>query len=98
MPAYELHFHEEALAEWRSLDAGIRSRLKKKLERRLNYPEVESARLSGELSGLFVIRMHGDGIRLIYEIDRSKRKITVASVGQRENLGAYKVAVQRKQN
>jgi mRNA-degrading endonuclease RelE of RelBE toxin-antitoxin system len=98
MPAYELHFHEEALAEWHSLDAGIRSRLKKKLERRLSHPDVESARLSGELAGLFVIRMHGDGIRLIYEIDQSQQKIIVASVGRRENLSAYKGAVQRKQN
>ena len=95
MGAYELHFHKEALSEWKKLDAGMRKRLKKKLVRRLENPFVESALLSGELAGLFVIRTHADGLRLIYEANAELKTLTVASVGKRENLAAYRNAISR---
>jgi mRNA interferase RelE/StbE len=79
--AYELHFHKDALAEWKKLDASFRERLKKKLARRLVNPFIESAQLSGELAGLFVIRSHADGLRLVYEVDLElKRKTPHLSV------------------
>jgi mRNA interferase RelE/StbE len=71
---YELRFHVDALGEWRQLDAGVRNRLKKKLLKRLENPLLESARLSGELSGLFVIRSQAEGLRLIYEVDEVEPK------------------------
>ena len=95
MGVYELHFHKEALAEWKKLDAGMRERLKKKLKRRLQNPFVESCLLSGELVGLYVIRSHADGLRLIYEAKTELKTITVASVGKRDDLEAYRNAVTR---
>lgn len=95
MGAHELHFHEDAWAEWEKLDSGMRERLKKKLLRRLENPILDSARLSGELSGLYVIRSQADGLRLVYAVDELKRQMIVASVGKREDLIAYRNAVSR---
>ncbi|CAN2220264.1 RelE Cytotoxic translational repressor of toxin-antitoxin stability system [Candidatus Nanopelagicaceae bacterium] len=95
MGAYELHFHNDALVEWQRLDSGMRERLKKKLIKRLENPEVDSARLSGELSGLYVIRSQADGLRLIYRVDTKEKILTVASVGKREDLIAYRNAISR---
>lgn len=95
MGAYELHFHKDALAEWEKLDAGMRERLKKKLVRRLQNPFVDSSLLKGELAGLYVIRSHKDGLRLVYEGNTSLKTLTVASVGKREDLTAYRKAVTR---
>jgi mRNA interferase RelE/StbE len=83
------------LHEWHQLDAGIRTRLKKKLAKRLENPFVDSARLSGELAGLFVIRSHSDGVRLVYGVDSENKTVIVASVGKREDLIAYRNAIQR---
>jgi mRNA interferase RelE/StbE len=93
--AYELHFHKDALVEWKNLDGGMRERLKKKLVRRLENPFVESSLLSGQLAGLYVIRSHADGLRLVYEVKVELRILTVASVGKREDLEAYRNAVTR---
>jgi mRNA interferase RelE/StbE len=93
--AYELHFHKDAFAEWKKLDTGMRERLKKKLARRLQNPFVESALLSGELAGLYVIRSKADGLRLVYEVNLELKTLTVASVGKREDLEAYRNAVTR---
>ena len=73
----------------------MRERLKKKLIKRLENPEVDSARLSGELSGLYVIRSQADGLRLIYRVDTKEKILTVASVGKREDLIAYRNAISR---
>lgn len=95
MGAYELHFHNDAFAEWKKLDAGMRERLKKKLERRLENPFVETSLLRSELAGLYVIRSHADGLRLIYEVNKEDKTLMVASVGKREDLEAYRNAAVR---
>ncbi|MAD89421.1 MAG: type II toxin-antitoxin system mRNA interferase toxin, RelE/StbE family, partial [Pseudoalteromonas sp.] len=47
MTTYKLVFKRDAEKEWRKLDSTIREQFKKKLQERLAYPRVESARLSG---------------------------------------------------
>jgi mRNA interferase RelE/StbE len=74
----------------------MRARLKKKLARRLENPFIESALLRGELAGLYVIRSHSDGLRLVYAASDEDRSILVLSVGRREDLTAYKLAMARR--
>lgn len=95
MGDYELRFHKDSLAEWKKLDVAMRERLKKKLARRLENPFVESSLLSGELAGLYVIRSQADGLRLVYEVDKSAKTLTVAAVGKREDFAAYRNAARR---
>ena len=47
MKTYELDFLEDALKEWKKLDATIRDQFARKLKERLKVPRVPSARLSG---------------------------------------------------
>ncbi len=46
--SYELAFHEDALKEWKKLDASIKDQFRKQLEKRLAEPRVQSAKLSGK--------------------------------------------------
>jgi len=62
---YSLHFHPDALSEWNGIDGSLRQQLKKKLQERLSFPHVPSARLSGQ-TNRYKIKLRNAGIRLIY--------------------------------
>ena len=95
MPKYELKFDEEALREWKRLDGSIRSEFLPSLERRLENPIIESARLSGELAGCFKIKSKKTGYRLIYTVRDKVLIVTVIAIGKRDNLSAYLKAKKR---
>ena len=95
MPKYELKFDEEALREWKRLDGSIRSEFLPILERRLENPIIESARLSGELAGCFKIKSKKTGYRLIYTVRDKVLSVTVIAIGKRDNLSAYLKAKKR---
>jgi len=89
----QLLFHPDALREWRKLDTGIKSRLKRKLAQRLKNPLVPAARLSGKLSNCFKIRDQSSGYRLVYTFD--EKELFVLVIAKRENLEAYGIAERR---
>ncbi len=89
---YELRFHPKALKAWGGLDKAVRERLKAKLAERLEVPGVASARLAGDLSHLFKIKLNSTGHRLVYEILEAEHAIFVLSVGVREDLKVYQEA------
>ena len=66
---YRLRFEPDALKEWNSLDKSIRIQFAKKLENRLEDPLVKSSELSGELKGLYKIKLASLGYRLVYQIE-----------------------------
>jgi mRNA interferase RelE/StbE len=92
---YRLPFLPEALAEWQGLDKGVRTQLKRALERRLHTPIVESARLRGDLRDCFKIKLHKTGHRLIYTVLNDRLVVIVVAIGKRENLAVYKVTSKR---
>jgi mRNA interferase RelE/StbE len=91
---YALEFHPKALEEWRSLQKPVREQLKKKLEERLNAPEVPAARIHGG-NDLYKIKLLSAGIRLVYQIQNDRLIVLVLSVGKRERNAAYKAALDR---
>jgi len=93
---YRLRFEPDALKEWNSLDKSIRIQFAKKLENRLEDPLVKSAELSGELKGLYKIKLTSLGYRLVYQIDNLELTVVVISVGRRDKNSVYKSAVDRK--
>ena len=95
MAKYQLRFDEDALKEWRRLDNSVRQEFKTALERRLEDPVIESARLSGELSHCFKIKSKKSGYRLIYTVERNILIVTVIAIGKREALSAYMKAKKR---
>jgi len=91
---YELGFVEDALKEWRKLDASIREQFKKKLGERLENPRVPSAKLSGH-PDRYKIKLRSLGYRLVYEVRDSQLIVVVVAVGKRERNAVYKAAAGR---
>jgi len=92
--SYRLRFHEQALAEWRRLDASIREPLKKKLAERLEHPRIPSAALTG-MPDCYKIKLRSAGYRLIYRVDDKVVFVTVIAVGRRDKQKVYEVAQSR---
>ena len=88
--SYELAFHPEALREWRTLSAGIREQLKKKLAERL----IPASRLRGS-SHRYKIKLRAAGFRLVYEVRDCEVLVLVVAVGKRERNAVYQQADQR---
>ncbi len=91
---YSLEFKESALKEWSKLDGSIREQFKKKLVERLEFPRVESSRLSG-MPDCYKIKLKNAGYRLVYQVDDMRIVVIVVAVGKRENLTVYRVAGKR---
>lgn len=91
---YSLRFHELALKEWHKLDAPLREQFKKKLQKRLEHPRVESAALAG-MPNCYKIKLRKSGYRLVYIVEDDIIFVTVISIGRRERLLAYKAAAAR---
>lgn len=92
--SYELRFKEEAMSEWRRLDAVIREQFKRKLAERLEMPRVPSARLSGH-ANRYKIKLRASGFRLVYEVRKQEIIVVVIAVGKRERNAVYKAAAGR---
>ena len=90
---YSLRFHEQALKEWRLLDASVREPFKKKLAERLASPQVPSAALHG-MADCYKIKLHSVGYRLVYRVDGSAIFVTVLAAGRRDKNKVYRTAGQ----
>jgi mRNA interferase RelE/StbE len=89
---YALEFHPKALKGWKELDKAVQTRFKKKLAERLEHPDVQSARLRGDLSRFFKIKLASTGHRLVYEILEQELTVFVVSVGLRDDFEVYEAA------
>ena len=96
--AYELEFHAAALKEWQNLDNSVRLYLKKKLEKRLEDPRIDSARLHGNLQHCYKIKNDKTGHRLVYQVIDDQVIVYVISIDKRDGLEAYRLAAQRINN
>ena len=85
---YELRFEKNALKEWQKLDWSVKDQLLNVLERRLQNPRVQSARLR-EVPDCYKIKLRAAGYRLVYRVDDGEVWVTVISIGLRERLQAY---------
>ena len=92
---YQLDFDDDAKFEWEKLDPGVRTRLDKKLRKRLEAPRVTASRLAGILSDCYSIKDDKSSMRLIYKVDDEALTVLVLSVGKRANLAAYRKAEER---
>lgn len=91
---YNLTFHPDALNEWNGLDGSLRQQLKKKLQERLSFPHVPSARLSGQ-THRYKIKLRSAGIRLVYEVRDQQLMVMVLAIGKRDKMAVYQIAEQR---
>lgn len=94
---FNIEFDDRALKEWFKLDKSVREQFKKKLSKLQKNPYVESARLHGELSGCFKIKLKKSGFRMVYQVLDDEIVIWVVAVGKREDKKVYNIASERKQ-
>lgn len=91
---YRLRFLEEAVKEWRKLDANTRGQFKKKLAERLENPRVPSAKLR-DSKDRYKIKLRISGYRLVYEVRDSEIVVLVIAVGKRDREQVYLAAARR---
>jgi len=91
---YKLEFVRDAFKEWKALDTSIQNQFKKKLARRLEEPEIASARLMGS-QHRYKIKLRSAGYRLVYEVHQQEVLVLVVAVGKRERNAVYKAAAKR---
>jgi len=91
---YRLQFLPSALKEWKKLDGSLQFLFKKKLQQRLQNPQVPASRLHG-FNNHYKIKLKQAGYRLVYEVLDQEVCVLVVAVGKREDNQVYKVAQQR---
>ncbi|MES2207278.1 MAG: type II toxin-antitoxin system RelE/ParE family toxin [Pseudomonadota bacterium] len=91
---YKLVFKQEALDEWERLDGSIKKQFKKVLEKRLENPHVESAKLHS-MQNAYKIKLKTIGYRLVYIVEDEAIKIIVIAVGRRDKSEVYVNALRR---
>jgi len=92
--SYKLKFLPSALKEWKKIGPMIREQLKKKLQERLDEPEVPADRLHG-FKNHYKIKLRSSGYRLVYEVEKEEISIIVITVGKRERSEVYNKAKKR---
>lgn len=92
---YRLKFLPEALAEWNALDGSVKEVLRKALKKRLVQPRLPGAELHGSLRDCYKIKLRQKGYRLVYSVDDGVLVVLVLAVDKREDMAAYKAAVER---
>lgn len=92
---YKLKFLPEALKEWKKLDGSIKEPLRKALKKRLANPHVPNSRLHGDLSSCYKIKLKKHGYRLVYYVEDNELFVIVVAIDKREDLTAYKSALNR---
>ena len=83
--SYRLRFIRSALREWKKLDPFVKNQFREHLEKRLENPRVESARLRGR-GYLYKIKLKSVGYRLAYIVKESEITVYVISVGRRDKI------------
>jgi mRNA interferase RelE/StbE len=91
---YKLDFYEEALKEWKKLDATVREQFKTKLAERLENPRLASAKLR-DSKDRYKIKLRQVGYRLVYEVNDSTVVVLVVAVGKRDKNAVYLAATKR---
>lgn len=92
--AYRLTFVQSAEKEWRKLGATIKNEFLNTLEKRLEAPRVESAKLRG-LKDCYKIKLRSAGYRLVYKVYDDRIEVRVIGIGRRDGA-VYDAAADRQ--
>lgn len=90
--SYELGFRDEALREWKKLDANTRDQFRKKIAERLTNPKVPAAKLRRSMDR-YKIKLRGVGYRLVYQVRDKELLVLVIAIGRRDEV--YDIAERR---
>ena len=82
---YKLKFFKSAYKEWQKLDPHVRNLFKTHLEKRVQNPRIESARLKG-YPNLYKINLRSVRYRLAYLVEDETISVYVICVGRRDKI------------
>ncbi|MFH1491596.1 MAG: type II toxin-antitoxin system RelE/ParE family toxin [Pseudomonadota bacterium] len=85
---YKLKFLPSALKEWHKLAPEIKKQFKVHLQKRLENPHIDSARIRG-YKNYYKIKLRSVGYRLVYEVEEKEITVYVICVGRRDTI--YKI-------
>lgn len=91
--SYKLKFLPSALKEWRKLAPEIKEKFKRLLERRLENPHINTAKIIG-YKNHYKIKLRSIGYRLVYEVEEKEITVYVICVGRRDTI--YKILKKRR--
>jgi mRNA interferase RelE/StbE len=84
---YRLTFSDRARRQWNKLDSTVRAPFQAVLKRRIEEPNVPSARLRGRWPGpRYKIKLKSPGFRLVYEVHDDQVLVIVIAVGRRDSV------------
>ncbi len=92
--SYKLKFLPSALKEWRKLAPELKEQFKAHLNRRLENPYIDSARIRG-YKHHYKIKLRSAGYRLVYEVEEKEITIYVICVGRRRHSGLLLMITQK---
>ena len=93
--SYRLKFLPSALKEWRKLAPEIKKLFKAHLQRRLENPYIDAARIR-VYKNHYKIKLRSLGYRLVYEVEEKEIGVYVICTGRRDRI--YKILKKRKSN
>lgn len=82
---YKLKFFKSAYKEWQKLDSHVQNQFKTHLEKRIEKPHIESAKLRG-YANLYKIKLRSVGYRLAYLVEEKEICVYVICVGRRDKI------------
>ena len=106
MTRWALSFLPEAADDLGSLDASVRIRVLKAIEKVLTdpLPQFEGGlgkplgkKRTYDLSGLLKIKLKADGIRVVYKLVRENDEMRIVIVGVRSDEEVYREASRRRE-
>jgi mRNA interferase RelE/StbE len=94
--SFRLKFLPSALKEWEKLDGSIKKQFKKVLDKRLENPKIQSARLSNfSPKECYKIKLKDAGMILVYAISDDEIFIVIIAIGKRNDNEVYETALTR---
>ncbi|MGH7201276.1 MAG: type II toxin-antitoxin system RelE family toxin [Planctomycetaceae bacterium] len=82
---YELRILDAASGELKGLDASVGRRIVKRIDwLAANLDDIQPEALTGDLAGLFKLRVGDD--RVVYEILRDEQVIVIHLIGHRKDV------------
>lgn len=77
------------------MDGSVKEVLRKALKKRLLQPHLPGSELHGDLKDCYKINLRKQGYRLVYQVDDGVLVVLLLAVDKREDLAAYRAAIQR---
>ena len=104
---WSVKYYPEALKDLTSLDKRIQIKVLKAIDKVSENPLPASEGGYGKplgnksgmnLTGLLKIKLRGDGVRVIYELERKKSGMSIVVIGVRADETVYRIASDRTHN